>query len=127
MGKSSIVLYAAISVVSQLLAVAAVLQALNTAELSLAIPAWQALSALTAAVAYSRAIPEDTQRLHALAFSHCFVMCLFLPIVGQLLSLSLGRHAGQAAAGSEPVAGQTLGRPRFDPHLLSQITYGRSQ
>src|SRR5690606_13618050 len=41
--------------------------------------------------------------------------------------LSLARHAGQAAAGSEPVAGQTLGRPRFDPHLLSQITYGRSQ
>src|SRR5690606_14186550 len=36
-------------------------------------------------------------------------------------------RARHASASPEPISGQPFGLPSFAPHLLSQITYGRSQ
>lgn len=124
MNKLTIPFLIAISVASQLVAAITVIQALNTARLPPAIFGWQALSALSAAAAFTRAMPLGTKRSHVLAGVHCFVMSLFVPVVGQVLFWTMALHARKAGPVSGPEPANTLGIPRFDPDLLSRVAYG---
>lgn len=126
MAKASFALLIAISLATQLVAAIAMIQALGTTQLSPSIIVWQALSALSAALAFSSAVSVDSKRSRGLAFAHCFIMSLFLPVVGQALFLVLTHHARQGPAAQTGESGQILGLPNFSPELLSRIAYVRS-
>ncbi|MDE2289408.1 MAG: hypothetical protein KGK15_14210 [Burkholderiales bacterium] len=86
--------------------------------------AWQALAALATALFVSAILPPHYRRARGGAFLHVFVICLFLPVGGLVLFLSLIIAALLFPAPPDDVPIEAVEAPQFATYLVSRVTHG---
>ena len=85
---------------------------------------WQVLAAIMAALFVLSALPRHYKQPGMGGFIHVFAICLFLPIAGQILFLSLIVVACMFPAADMPVDSITVENPKFVTYLVSRVSHG---
>lgn len=114
----------AVAISLQGVAVYAILQPTSIADPLFGFLIWQALAAFTMAWFVLTVLARRQQRLGGMAFAHVFVMCLFLPVGGPVLFLSLMLMSVAFPSVRRPAEFTLIENPTFVTYLISRVRHG---
>lgn len=89
-----------------------------------AVLGWQLLATLAAALFFAHVLPGRPQEYRHGVFIHAFCLCLFLPVVGQILFLCMMVAPVIFPPDRRRADSQVIDAPKFMPSLVSHIAYG---
>lgn len=85
---------------------------------------WQVLAAFMMGLFMLSALPQHYSRRRVGAFAHIFAICLFLPVAGQILFLSVILVAVLLPAANKQPDSALVENPEFVTYLVSRVTHG---
>src|SRR5690606_31736745 len=94
---------------------------------SVSLPAllgWQLLAAVLAGLFFAQSPRGKTREYRNGVFLHAFCICLFLPVAGQILFLTMLLFPILFPARHRDVPAQFVQAPEFNPALASRVVYG---
>lgn len=112
-----------LAIVTQILAINTFWQPTGDFDPILVFFAWQILAALMMALFVLSVLPRHYSKPLASAFMHIFVICLFLPVVGHLVFLSMILMALVFPAVTKLADSVLVGNPKFATYLVSRVNH----
>lgn len=112
-----------LAVVTQWWAIRIFWQPTSTIDPILVFFGWQVLAALTMALFVLGVLPAHYRRPLAGAFLHVFVICLFLPVIGHIIFLSLIIVTVVFPVVTQLADSMVVDNPKFVTYLISRVTH----
>ncbi|WP_460873458.1 hypothetical protein [Paralcaligenes ginsengisoli] len=113
-----------LALVTQALALRTFWQPVGSFDPVLVFFGWQVLAAFMMGLFMLSALPRHYHGGRVGAFAHIFAICLFLPVAGQVLFLSVILVAVLLPAADKQADSALVENPEFVTYLVSRVTHG---